>query len=255
MYELHQIIQQRQQLKTWFATDLGQQVLQQEMQAVQKLSQQVLKHVILQIGAFADTGIELWPDVGLMVSLDVVTDAHPAMNKLSAEPELLPLANQSVNLVVMPHALDFAVDAHEVLREVSRVITPEGHVIITGFNPASFWGLRKLFSRRSSGMPWRGHFYRSHQVQDWLTLLGFELMGGSMCCYQPPIHKPAIRLHLDFLQAMGDRWWPMLAGVYVLVARKRELGGRPILRGQRWRRRWRPGVAQPAASISSELKL
>ena len=57
--------------------------------------------------------------------------------------EELPFATHSIDLVVMPHILEFAEDPHQVLREVERVLVPEGHVVITGFNPASLWGLRQ----------------------------------------------------------------------------------------------------------------
>jgi SAM-dependent methyltransferase len=59
----------------------------------------------------------------------------------------LPFATHSIDLVVMPHILEFAPDPHQVLREVERVLVPEGHVVITGFNPASMWGLRQFCTR------------------------------------------------------------------------------------------------------------
>ena len=49
----------------------------------------------------------------------------------------LPFASQSIDLVVLPHALEFSDDPHQILREVERVLIPEGQVIICGFNPAS----------------------------------------------------------------------------------------------------------------------
>ena len=61
--------------------------------------------------------------------------------------EELPFATHSIDLVVMPHILEFASDPHQVLREVERVLVPEGHVVITGFNPYSMWGARQYLSR------------------------------------------------------------------------------------------------------------
>ncbi|WP_223717365.1 class I SAM-dependent methyltransferase, partial [Escherichia fergusonii] len=53
----------------------------------------------------------------------------------------LPFPANSLDLVVLPHALELASDPHETLREVERVLVPEGRVVILGFNPASLWGL------------------------------------------------------------------------------------------------------------------
>ena len=57
--------------------------------------------------------------------------------------DALPFANHSLDLVVLPHALELARDPHLTLREVERVLVPEGRVVIIGFNPASLWGLRQ----------------------------------------------------------------------------------------------------------------
>ena len=59
----------------------------------------------------------------------------------------LPFASQSLDLVVQPHVLEFAAEPHQVLREVERVLIPEGQLIICGFNPASLWGLRQSVRR------------------------------------------------------------------------------------------------------------
>ena len=61
-------------------------------------------------------------------------------------PEELPFTSQSLDLVILPHVLEFAADPHAVLREVERVLMPEGRVVISGFNPASSWGLRQYLS-------------------------------------------------------------------------------------------------------------
>ena len=52
----------------------------------------------------------------------------------------LPFDASSLDLVVLPHALELARDPHLALREVERVLVPEGRVVIVGFNPASLWG-------------------------------------------------------------------------------------------------------------------
>jgi SAM-dependent methyltransferase len=101
--------------------------------------------------------------------------------------EELPFATQSIDLVVMPHILEFAQEPHQVLREVDRVLVPEGHVIITGFNPASLWGLRQALVRAGAGpyLPRDGQFISLPRIKDWLKLLSFETNRGRFGCYAP----------------------------------------------------------------------
>ena len=74
--------------------------------------------------------------------------------------EELPFATHSIDLVVMPHILEFTEDPHQVLREVERVLVPEGHVVITGFNPVSLWGVRQYLTRLGASpyLPREGRF-------------------------------------------------------------------------------------------------
>ncbi|NDA52940.1 MAG: class I SAM-dependent methyltransferase, partial [Betaproteobacteria bacterium] len=56
----------------------------------------------------------------------------------------LPLASASVDLLLLPHVLEFSPDPHAVLREAQRVLRSEGRLVIAGLNPWSLWGLREL---------------------------------------------------------------------------------------------------------------
>ena len=164
-------------------------------------------------------------------------------------PEALPFDSKSLDLVLLPHTLDFCKDSHQVLREVSRVLRPEGHVVIIGFNPASVWGLRRLFTRRPRPAPWCGNFFRLARIKDWLGLLDFETTHGNMLFYRPPVQGEGAMYRLHFLDKMGDRWWPMMAAVYVVVAKKRALGttAMPL----RWKKTRVVGRAVAAAGSAS----
>ena len=163
-----------------------------------------------------------------------IVDAIPgnkddSCSQVHALPEALPFESKSIDLVVLPHTLDFSDHPHQVLREVERVLIPEGHVVILGFNPVSLWGLRRLFARRSNrAIPWNANFIGLRRIKDWLALMHFEITGGSMLFYRPPLANPSLLDRLFVLDKLGDRWWPMMAGVYLLVARKRVAGLTPI---------------------------
>jgi SAM-dependent methyltransferase len=140
----------------------------------------------------------------------------------------LALATNSIDLVVLAHVLEFNEDPHQVLREVARVLLHEGSVIIAGFNPWSLWGWRRTFGRRS-GYPWNGRFINFPRLKDWLRLLELEIIGGQMCCYTPPFVADRWLQRFAFMDAAGDRWWPIMGGVYFLQAVKRVRGMRLIM--------------------------
>jgi SAM-dependent methyltransferase len=159
---------------------------------------------------------------------------------VAADPLQLPLASQSVDLVVLPHVLEFHHNPHDVLREAERVLMPEGHVVISGFNTASLWRLKQLMAGRDAGSPWDAKFIGLLRLRDWLRLLGFELNGGKFGCYTPPFRQKKWMDRFAFMEKAGARWWPIAGGLYVVRAVKRVHGMRivtPAWRQERARRR------------------
>lgn len=146
----------------------------------------------------------------------------------------LPFDSASLDLVVIPHVLEFAGQPHQILREVERVLMPEGSLLISGFNPRSLWGLRRTLGSmcRSSAAtqcyPWKGHFISLPRIKDWLALLGFEVAGGRFAAYAPPFQQAKWLDRCAFLEKAGDRWWAVSGGVYFLHAIKRVPGMRLI---------------------------
>jgi SAM-dependent methyltransferase len=140
----------------------------------------------------------------------------------------LPIASQSIDVVALPHVLEFSDNPHQILREVDRILRPEGHVLISGFNPFSLWGLRRIFSRGGAEYPWQGHYLAVGRLRDWLKLLGLETQGGAFGCYVPPVLSEQWLQRWDFMARAGDRWWPYTGAVYVVSAVKRVRGMRLI---------------------------
>jgi SAM-dependent methyltransferase len=172
--------------------------------------------------------------------LDSMITTQAALEPISlhCEFDALPFPDASIDLVVLPHALELARDPHHTLREVERVLVPEGRIVIAGFNPASLWGLRQRAGRlqrsiglnreRSLYLPRAGEFIGYWRLRDWLRLLGFEIEGGQFGCYRPPLNTQAWLDRYAWMDRVGDRWWPVLGSVYFLVAVKRVRGMRLV---------------------------
>ena len=151
--------------------------------------------------------------------------------------DALPFDTASLDLVVLPHALELARDPHLALREVERVLMPEGRVVVVGFNPASLWGVRQWLGRlrrrlwhREQGLflPSAGEFIGYRRLRDWLRLLSFEVEAGRFGCYLPPLRSPTWLARFGWMERTGDRWWPVFGAVYFVVAVKRVRGMRLV---------------------------
>lgn len=135
----------------------------------------------------------------------------------------LPFANNSLDLIALPHVLELIDNPHEALREIHRVLRPEGRLVISGFNPVSLWGARQYLSRLGMRdfLPREGQFINHLRIKDWLNLLDYSIDRGRFGCYRPPLSSQRGMQKMGFLEKAGDRWWPVLGSVFILSAVKR----------------------------------
>ncbi|MBI5330015.1 MAG: methyltransferase domain-containing protein [Betaproteobacteria bacterium] len=230
-------------MQAWFETDLGKYMLMREQDWFDAVSADLFGFNAVQIGS---CGVDFLRANRMPQRFCAALDE----GGLRCQPEQLPLAGQSLDLVALPHVLEFSENPHQTLREAERVLRPEGRLLITGFNPLSLWGARRLLRRQETAWPWNGRFIHLTRLKDWLALLGFELIGGRMACYAPPINRAAWLERFAFLEAAGDRWWALGGGVYQLHAVKRVHGMRLILPRREGRWLTRPAwSAAPRQSI------
>ncbi len=218
----------------WFATPLGRYVIERELKYVDDAVADVFGFNSLQLGL---------PEHDFLRASRIplkcrIALAAPA--ELRADFRDLPVASNSIDLLLLPHALEFSAEPHQILREVHRVLMPEGHAVIACFNPWSLWGLRRAFSRAVNAYPWCGRFINLPRLKDWLALLELEIATGRMGCYLPPCAQDKWLHRFRFMEPVGDRWWPIAGGVYFLHVVKRVRGMRvimPMWREQAARRR------------------
>ena len=151
------------------------------------------------------------------------SDFRVAGQSVIADPGQLPIASDSIDLVVLPHTLDFCTDPRRLLREVERVLIAGGRLITMNLNPWSLWGVRSLLTRPfgRETLPWGGNFVGYVRLTDWLNLLGLEIERTEVIMFRPPSSTEAVMRRTEFLERFGRRFWPMFAGVYLVQAVKR----------------------------------
>jgi SAM-dependent methyltransferase len=209
------------QSRNWFETDLGSILQATAATELVRIFPRAYFSVALDLGPgtvkyfqHLDTGLEF------RINPTAQSDfRHTVIGKWDG----LPLGRNTVDLVVLQHTLDFSTDPRGVLREAVEVLSTEGTIVIFGFNPLGLWGASRILFRSREKMPWSARFLRPSRVQDWLALLGAEVMGGSYFFYRPPINSMRLLQKFDRLERVGSRWWPTLSGAYVIIGQKKQL--------------------------------
>lgn len=229
-----------QSLSEWFASEQGGYVLTREQDYFDRTVTDIFGFNAMQLGVpkqdfLCNSRIPLRFSAGNQSGNDV--------RLVCTE---LPFACDSLDLVLLPHVLEFSENPHQIIREVERVLMPEGSLIISGFNPFSLWGLHRKLGRKR-GYPWSGQFIALPRLKDWLALLGFEVVGGRFAAYAPPLYQRKWLERYAFMEKAGDRWWAVGGGIYFLHAVKRVPGMRLI------KPKWNEGLVQKLMPASPKL--
>lgn len=163
-------------------------------------------------------------------------DPRPRCSAVCGLASAMPVASDSVDVVVLPHVIEFEDTPHAALREAERVLVPEGHVIVAGYNSLGLMGAWNLLPHRARRAPWNGRFYTLSRVRDWLRNLGFDVVASEGCFFRPPLRSGRSLRRLQVFETAGPKFWPYLCGTWFLVARKRTVTltpGRPARRRRR----------------------
>jgi SAM-dependent methyltransferase len=229
-------------LQEWFGTPLGEYLLHKERAYLDEITPDVFGFHALQIGL---PEIDFLRESRIAHRMRVAVDGRPDVHAKGHE---LPFSTQSIDLVILPHVFEFTAEAHAILREVDRIMMPEGRLVIVGFNPWSLWGLRSTIGPKRSEHPWNGRFVSLPRVKDWLSLLSFEVNAGRLIGYAPPFDRASWRKRFGFMEPAGDRWWAVGGAVYMLQAIKRVRGMRLLTPA------WQEGAAKEKTRLAAAAK-
>jgi SAM-dependent methyltransferase len=245
----------RQALHAWFSRVPGSEIAMAQSAQLDRVLPNLFGYHLVQVGRLGD--LDLLSKSRILnrnlVEIDDYEQEQP-YPVVRGSATALPLESDSVDVVVLPHILEFEARPHEALRESARVLVPEGHLVICGFNPWSMLGCWRYLKRRQQVAPWSGRFLALTRLRDWLALLGFDVLSQDACFFKPPFSNERVLKRLDFLERIGTRMPAYFSGAYLLLARKRATTLTPI------RSRWRPrrrlvavGLVGPSARVADGL--
>ncbi len=223
--------------QTWLETSLGQYLLAKEQALYDQAVVDLFGFNALQMG-FLQMDLLRNSRIPHRFKSSEFTNELIA-NHLRCCDDFLPFADMSLDLLILPHRLEFSERPHQTLREAERVMMPEGHLLISGFNPYSSWGIMAGISKRLScrksfakkfpqRFPWCGEFISLARMKDWLKLLGFEIISVQMSCHVPPFEQALWHRRFTFMDRLGERCCNILGGDYFIVAKKRVVGMTPL---------------------------
>lgn len=223
-------------LVDWMDGPLGEFLLRTEQDLLTEQLQNIYGYHLLQIGDYLPFEVQDASPITHQVSfnaLDLGRGVH-----VKGDLDHLPFASSSIDLVVLPHTLETVAKPNHILNEVYRVLIPEGHVFITGFNPFSTWGIKELFQNRRRSSKYEGAFIARWRLQNWLSFLDCEILSSSYFLHRPPVTNQKILQKLALLDRLGGYFKSFMGGAYYILAQKQVSTMTPVkLKKHRLRRK------------------
>jgi len=219
----------RERLHQWYQHFLGEQLLAAESTCLDAMITDLFGYHFLQIGGLCDDySLSDASRIPHRIHMELELRRGSDDTSMFADAAALPIAPESVDMVLLPHVLEFHSNPHEILREVERVLVPEGHIVILAFNPLSLWGLARLMLGWRKRVPWCGTFRTMTRIKDWLQLLGFDITEQKGVFYRPPFPHEKTMQKLAFMEKLTKFDLPIAHATTILVAQKRTVTLTPV---------------------------
>jgi SAM-dependent methyltransferase len=228
----------------WFDSPLGQEVVQAEQTLAETVLPTLFGYHLLQVGLDHRQVMFQASPVSRKVMLMPQMQLGATPMTIIADHDELPVCSNELDVVVLHHALDYAANPHQVLREAARVLRPGGFMLSFSFNPTSYWGLWSRLTRRHQP-PWGGHQISHGRLHDWLSLLQMTEVKVQTACHHLPLESPVWRRRLGMFERLSRRIPGCSGAVLMVLARKDVAGMTPIRPGWKRQRLLSLPVAEP----------
>jgi SAM-dependent methyltransferase len=235
----------QQALTHWALTQNGRAVFEQEKILLDDAIKNLFGYYCVQLGAPTLESVisESRIQYKILVASELkesreAFDSH--CHFVKADLDYLPIAKDSADVVVLPHTLEVAADPYYLLRQVDSMLRPEGHIVITGFNPFGCLVMRFRFFKKASLFR-EAKLERLSQIKMWLEVLGYDIQlqrYSTVTCFAQREQKTRRIALLEWVEKRLSKLGLQFGNVYCLVAKKRV--DSPTLVGAKWHMpRWR----------------
>ena len=249
----------QQSLNQWYSTGSGKAILAQEKVLIEPAIQNLFGYFFVQIGVPSSADLIASSRIKYKLLIDPFveyesTDAlsDPHCHLIRADLDYLPIGKEKADVVLLPHTLESAADPYYLLRQVDRMLVPEGHVVITGFNPHGCFIMRHRWFKRDREFD-QAKWETSHRIKEWLQVLGYDIQMqsySSVTCFVKRPSEGGLISIIEWLERGLSSLGLQFGNVYCLVAKKRV--DSPTLVGSRWHMpRW---MAIPSRGIASATR-
>lgn len=201
-------------LQNWLLnTPHGRYILANERVFYHNFVHNVFGYYAIQVG---------FPQINLLQNNKI--QQHYILGKdIKCDLQFLPFKNNSVDLIICPHILEFSENYPHLLEEFYRILIPDGKLILTCFNNNLFSNILKKPAALAAG-----NFIKLNTLKYQLNSLNFRIAGGKFFCYRPLLSNHNIFSKLDWLEKVGDRWFPTSANVFGLTVIKDKFALTPL---------------------------
>ncbi len=219
-------------LRQWFGSPLGQAVLERELPLIRAMREEcaALSSTSLCVSAAGQRCVGDVANAALAIKLypglrALRIDEDGGATAMVCRLEEIPLPDDSVDFILLHHALEFSENPHDVLREAVRVLAPRGNLLVVGFNPWSLFGMRAaLGGMFRLSVPWAHHRLSRARLTDWLHLMSCEPAGTARGFYNLPLQNRRLRSLLGFFEPLAARLGLPGNGFFMIHANKNVFG-------------------------------
>ena len=199
-------------LRLWYKKLPGAWLMEEEQRILNQILPTLFGYHLLQVGVISEADCLYTSRIPHRVVMDIdrqcradSKESSSAISYIQGAPEAIPMASDTLDVLVLTHTLEFSQDPHQVLREVDRILIPEGHVVVLGFNPWGMWMPWRLMLGLRQRPPWCGRFIGLPRLRDWLQLLGFDVVHTHGYFFRPPFKHQRLMHRLRFLDRLDQR--------------------------------------------------
>lgn len=249
----------QQSLNQWYSTGSGKAILAQEKVLIEPAIQNLFGYFFVQIGVPSSAHLIASSRIKYKLLIDPLFEYGvseivntPNYHLIRADLDYLPIGKEKADVVLLPHTLESAADPYYLLRQVDSMLVPEGHVVITGFNPYGCFIMRHRWFKRDREFD-QAKLETAKRIKEWLQVLGYDIQMqsySSVTCFVKRPSEGVLISIIEWLERGLSRLGLQFGNVYCLVAKKRV--DSPTLVGSKWHMpRW---MAIPSRGIASATR-